>query len=400
MTVAGTNLMATRQALRRDGKAHQALGFEMILFPRESGLLEVPAATISFEGIASFRTRRDVFGRTVREIRRLVVSSEALEIRVAPLPAAGRPEGFSGLVGTFEITATAAPAIVKVGDPIALEITVNGLGDLSSLTELDLVHFGAAGDFRVAAQRVDRSPGQFPSGATFRTTLRALHESVTVVPPVGLSYFDSQRGTYTEVVSAPIALEVQPARQVTLRDVEGSALPEDEGAGLFAAAAGIAHNYEGERLLRRQRFDTAAFVRSWGGALLLAGGPLAVGIGTIWRRLRMLVAATPGSRGALTRLRREIADSGGDAAGMAAALYEYLRVRLGRDVMPIGPNLLAETLQGRGVGLQQVDELREVLEGLDASRYGGVGDSMEALNARILRWAEMVDRILAREGGS
>ena len=400
LTVHGTNLMAAQRALRHDGKAHLALAFEVIVVPREPGRLEVPAATVSFEGIASFRTGRDVLGRTVRDIRRLVISSEPLALTVEPLPAAGRPDGFSGLVGIFEIAATAAPVDAKVGDPITLEVTVSGSGDLSALAELDLSHLGAAGDFRVAAQRVERAPGRFPSRATFRTTIRALHDSVGAVPPLRLSYFDPQRGAYTEAASKPIALDVQPARQVTLRDVEGGALRDAESEGLAAVAAGIAHNYEGERLLRRQRFDTAAFVGSPGGVLLLAAGPLAAGIAALWMRLRRLAAAAPAARGALVRLRRAIADAGDDAAAMAPALYDYLRARLGTSGTP-GPEPLAQALEARGVGSEQVDELREMLAGLDATRYGGsAAESAEEFGARILQWAEAVDPILARGGGS
>ena len=402
LTVHGTNLMAAQRAMRHDGKAQIALVFDVIVVPRESGRLEVPAATVSFEGIASFRTGRDVFGRTVRDIRRLVISSEPLALTVEPLPAAGRPDGFSGLVGTFEVAATAAPADAKVGDPIDLEVTVSGSGDLSVLAKLDLAHLDAGGDFRVAAQRVERAPGRYPSRATFRTTVRALHESVRAIPPVRLSYFDPQRGAYAEAASAPIALDVQPARQVTLRDVVGSDRPEAEGEGLAAAAAGIAHNYEGERLLRRQRFDTGAFLGSPGGVLLLAAGPLAAGIAALWLRVRRLIASAPAARGALARLRRAVAGARGgaegDAAATAAALHDYLRARLGTHGTP-GPELLVGALEGRGVEPEQVDELREMLAALDASRYGGAAAAAAAFGARILRWAEGVDPALARGEG-
>ena len=398
LTVHGTKLTAASRALRRDGKAHVALVFEVKVVPREPGRLEVPAATVSFEGIASFRTGRDVFGRTVRDIRRLVVSAEPLALTVDPLPEAGRPDDFSGLVGTFEIAASAAPAAAKVGDPIALEVTVRGSGDLSALAELDLTHLDAAGDFRVAAQRVERA-GRFPSRATFRTTVRALHESVSAIPPVRLSFFDPQRGAYAQAASAPVALDVQPARQVTLRDVEGGALQDEDEDGIATVAAGIAHNYEGERLLRRQRFDTAAFVGSPGGVLLLAAGPLAAGIAALWMRLRRLAVAAPAARGALARLRREIADAGDDVAAMAAALHDYLRVRLGTNGTP-GNELLAQALDERGVGSEHVAELREVLERIDRVRYGATTDAAEVLAGRILQWAEAADPILARGTGA
>ena len=134
--------------------------------------------------------------------------------------------------------------------------------------------------------------------------------------------------------------------------------------------------------------------------LLLAAGPLAAGIAALWMRLRRLAAAAPAARGALVRLRRAIADAGDDAAAMAPALYDYLRARLGTNGTP-GPEPLAQALEARGVGREQLDELREMLAGLDTARYGGVAaGSAEAFGARILQWAEAVDPILARGGGS
>ncbi|MCY4373790.1 MAG: hypothetical protein OXC31_08405, partial [Spirochaetaceae bacterium] len=93
------------------------------------------------------------------------------------------------------------------------------------------------------------------------------------------------------------------------------------------------------------------------------------------------------------------ADAGDAAAAVAAALFDYLRVRLGTAGTP-GIDLLAQALEGRGVGSEQVDELREMLERIDSVRYGATADSADALGSRVVRWAESVDPILAREGGS
>ena len=397
LAVSGKEIWATEPVLRQVDKGYDGLAFDLILVPREPGSLQVPAATVAFEGIASLRIRRDRFGRPMRDIRRVVVVSEPLELSVEPLPAAGRPADFSGLVGSFELIAAATPVDAKVGDPITLEVTVSGSGDLSRLAALDLTHLDDAGDFRVAAQRVERSPGRFPSQATFRTTIRALHAAVAAVPPVRLSYFDPDRGAYAEASSAAIPLDVQAARQVTLRDVEGGDGPQAGAEGLAAAAAGIAHNYEGDLLLRRQRFAVAAFVASPGGVILLAAGPLAVGIAGLLLRLRRRVAAAPAARGALARLQRALSPEASEASALAPALHDYLRARLAMAGTP-GPELLARALRERGVDPQRIAELHEILDRLDASRYGAAAESAEVLRNRILRWAEAVEPVLARGG--
>ena len=397
LTVHGTDLMAARGSLRLGGAAYQALVFELTAVPRAPGRLQVPAATVAFEGVASFRTARDRFGRTIRDVRRLVIASEPQELQVEPLPAAGRPDHFSGLVGSFEVAAVAAPTNPKVGDPISLQVTVRGSGDLAGLAEVDLTRLDQAGDFRVGAQRVERSSGRFPSRAVFRATIRALRDSVSAVPPVRLSYFDPQRGAYAEASSAPIALDVQPARQVTLRDVEGGDPPSAEGGGLAAAADGIAHNYEGDHLLRRQRFDAAAFAGSPAGVALLAAGPAAAGIVALWRRLRRIAAAAPAARGALARLRRSVAEAGDDPAALAPALHGYLHARIDA-AGAAGPAGWERALRERGAAPELVEELQDILERLDAARYGAA--PAEALGARIRQWAEAVDAVLSRGGGS
>lgn len=403
ITVHGADLTAERGFLTVNGDTYQTLAFELIVTPREPGRLPVPAATVAFEGIASFRTTRDFVGRTIRDVRRLVIASEPQELTVDPLPEQGRPDDFSGLVGTFQVTAAAEPANAKVGDPIALEVTVTGSGDLSGLAAVDLRPLEADGDFRVGTQRAERSAGRFPSRAVFRATIRPLHDSVRAVPPVRFSYFDPQRGAYAEASSAPVPLDVQPARQVTLRDVEGGGTLPAGGGGLAAAADGIAHNYEGERLLRRQRFDAAAFAGSPAGVALLAAGPAAAGLIALWRRLRRIAAKAPAARGALARLRRAVAGSADDPAALAPALHAYLRARLDA----AGPERWEQALRERGAAPEQARELQDILARLDAARYGAAGDRAagdraagsgagpaDPLGGRILRWATAVDPAL------
>ena len=52
LTVHGTDLMAARGSLRLGGAAYQALVFELTAVPRAPGRLQVPAATVAFEGVS------------------------------------------------------------------------------------------------------------------------------------------------------------------------------------------------------------------------------------------------------------------------------------------------------------------------------------------------------------
>ena len=74
-------------------------------------------------------------------------------------------------------------------------------------------------------------------------------------------------------------------------------------------------------------------------------------------------------------------------------------MRLGTNGTP-GGELLAQALDERGVGSEQVAELRELLGRIDRVRYGATTDAAGVLAGRILQWAEAADPILARGTGS
>lgn len=61
------------------------------------------------------------------------LESNAITVRVKPLPEAGKPPTFRGAVGAFELTAKATPLDLKTGDPITVEFTVSGAGNFELL---------------------------------------------------------------------------------------------------------------------------------------------------------------------------------------------------------------------------------------------------------------------------
>ncbi|OYW72107.1 MAG: hypothetical protein B7Z37_25875, partial [Verrucomicrobia bacterium 12-59-8] len=73
------------------------------------------------------------------EMRKHVVKSQEVKIKVLPLPAEGKPAHFSGAVGDFNISATATPNELAVGDPLAVDITIDGSGNFEALNAPSLM---------------------------------------------------------------------------------------------------------------------------------------------------------------------------------------------------------------------------------------------------------------------
>jgi hypothetical protein len=84
---------------------------------------------------------QDSFGRTpfgfpFAEPQKLVATSQQIPVKVIPLPTEGKPASFSGAVGDFTLNATATPTEgLKVGDPIAIELTLEGAGNFDAIAE-------------------------------------------------------------------------------------------------------------------------------------------------------------------------------------------------------------------------------------------------------------------------
>ena len=67
------------------------------------------------------------FGGTTE--KQITVASDPDALKVLALPAEGRPAGFSGAVGKFDINSEFSSARTAAGDPLTLRLKVTGMGN-------------------------------------------------------------------------------------------------------------------------------------------------------------------------------------------------------------------------------------------------------------------------------
>lgn len=143
--------------------------------------------------------------------RQFTLTSEAVPIRVKPLPIEGRPADFTGAVGRFILQSRLAqPAqALHVGDPIAVDLIVTGEGNFDSLSApLPAVTEGWK-LYPAKVTQENRGTGLEP-GAQVWNHVIVPQQPLTEVPAYVLSFFDPATSTYQTVRSAPIAITVQP----------------------------------------------------------------------------------------------------------------------------------------------------------------------------------------------
>lgn len=174
-----------------------------------------------FGGVFEDFFRDSPFNRDTLQItasRPISVDVELPSIEIVDVPTLGRPADYRGAVGKYAIGVQATSTSVKAGDPITLQIVLQGDGPMelvqappiSSLAEL-------ARDFKVS----DEALAGFvkDDAKLFTTSIRPLREDATEIPPIPFTFFDPETETFETVRSRPIAISVAPAETLSLDSI-------------------------------------------------------------------------------------------------------------------------------------------------------------------------------------
>ena len=219
-----------------DGREFVVVTATRTMVPDTPGTFTDIPVTCRTQRVTSWR--RDFFGDvTPGRSAPAMAAGEPVSLTVRPIPQAGRPPSFAGAVGRgFSIEAAANRSIVRVGDPISLNITVHGDGNLSriSLPPLNRNEGLDSSRFQVPS---DPPPGKVDGNAKqFNLTVRVKNQSVEQIPPIAFSWFDPYQEQFDTAVTKPIALQVMETQVVSANDVitaqsNTAAAGEDGGDG-------------------------------------------------------------------------------------------------------------------------------------------------------------------------
>ncbi|WP_395751409.1 BatD family protein [Prosthecobacter sp.] len=160
------------------------------------------------------------------ETRKQVVKSQEVKMKVLPLPTEGKPDTFSGAVGDFSINATATPNELKVGDPLAVDIIIDGTGNFEALNPPSLV---PPDGWKAYPPRRYNADGMMDPNAPPASQRRIGYAMIFVpekvhaqLPPFELSFFSPTQKKYVSARTSPIALRITPgAVAATVAGVEG-----------------------------------------------------------------------------------------------------------------------------------------------------------------------------------
>jgi hypothetical protein len=146
------------------------------------------------------------FSHTVEEP--LTLQSSAENLKVLSLPAAGRPAGFSGAVGRFEVSSEAAPTQLTAGDPITLRLKVSGQGNFDRVYSSGLAASVEWKTYPPSGQFTPADNAGYGGTKTFEEAVVPLKTGQEKIPAITLSYFDPDTRQYVTRATTPIAIEV------------------------------------------------------------------------------------------------------------------------------------------------------------------------------------------------
>jgi len=379
------------------GQAFRTFTWETTLRPVKAGRQEI---LFRFE---LYVTARESIGRNLpswgsfsfSRRQRVILYTDDAAYTVSPLPEEGRPENFSGAIGTFAFgTQSVEPERARAGELIELTVEVEGMGNFDSLEPPRLAD---APGWRVfEPDRAFRGSDvfDFSGTATYTYSLVPQEAGKTATPPLGFSYFDPDEERYISLEAPGLPVEVFPApgqpgpapgqadsgpgerpgRQTTL--AEELPLKVEPGSGPATLTP----------LFYRPGFYAAQLLPAAATAAALA-------VGRRQRRLREDAAyARERARRAAMRAalgRADAAAQRGDSPAFLDAALDALRNAAagGRDLQPaaLTRNELDELLRGAGVSQETLEDARALLAADEAARYGGgpVPADIGRLNQRL-----------------
>lgn len=267
------------EVLREDenGVSHAYYLYELeaTLYPQRPGTVEVEDTQIVVTYPTALGRARSRFGSIFGDDdffsafgdpfggRRIAISShrpitadaQVPPVTVVDVPTEGRPSNYRGAVGTYKIHTQANPTNVSAGDPITLQIVLQGDGPMELVQAPPLSSMsGFLQSFKVAD---DALAGFVQDDAKlFTTSIRPLHADVTEIPSVSFSFFDPEREEFRTVQSEPIAITVSEADTLSLDSIVGARreqpAPQHEPEEAQTSGRSQWSNYSAEQVLESE----------------------------------------------------------------------------------------------------------------------------------------------------
>jgi hypothetical protein len=387
---------------------YNVVSFRSAITPVKPGEIKIPPAVMegrmvsqgSMPGMDPFF---DQFFRNfpmpgIGRAENIQARTEARTLQVQALPREGRPANFSGAIGQFSLDAAASPKQAASGEPVNLNLTVEGRGNFQAisppvLTNEDGWRVYTPKDTFTAADAIG-----YGGTKTFEISMVARRDQ-TATPGAEFSYFDPQKKKYFTLKADPQSVTAagggagaDDAASTAQAGTDGEssaapAVPED----IAVPAATLAGNKQGfvPRLLQPSFH--------WFNLAVLAALILSIPY-LLWQRRRARKSALTAETEAVLHEAKSAYRKASAPADFYAAAAQFVQARLALlDGNPVALVDTDEALARRVPDAAERRELQSLLARRDELKYGGsAADALDPAERR--RLAAVLDKFASNHG--
>lgn len=370
-----------------NGRNYQtAILYRTLLFPQRSGDITIDPA--QFEAVLRVQNRAqvrsifdDFFGSYTTVTKPLTASG--ITIHVSELPA-GKPSGFSGGVGQFNISSRISNTELQANEAVTLTLTIQGVGNMK-LLKTPAVDWPEG--FEVYDPKVSNNFKNTTSGVSGTKSIEYLAipraGGVYTIPPILFSYYDTQTDTYTTLATPEYTLNIARAANEESNAAVVNNFVQKENIQQFGSD--IRYIYTGDQpkfILQPSKltFGSLAFWAWYAVPSLLAAIMFFIFRKQIKEnaditRVRYKKANKVAQR-RLKAAEKLLKDNNKEAfyEEIERAAWTYLSDRLSIPTAQLNKENIAQILSSKGVAQEVIAEVHRVLTTAEFARYAPVSD--------------------------
>ena len=200
-----------------DSKRYEVIKIKYSIMPVKTGKITIPSAKMEMMVYYKQNRRNDFFGNSFFGFdsgKPEYLQSNDIQLNIKPLPAVGRDDDFSGLVGSFSMDATLEPKEIKAGDSATFTVKIKGAGNIRQIPDLiikDIENIKIYEDKPVL--EIKKGGSQITGVKTMKWAIVPEKGGEYKIPVLSLYYFDIKDKKFKKLTTEPVILKAVAIHQ-------------------------------------------------------------------------------------------------------------------------------------------------------------------------------------------
>ena len=362
---------------------------QFVLFPQQSGTLEIPS--LDFEAVVAVQNRRsaDPFEMMFNgfagyvDVKKML-KTKALKLDVEKLPS-GRPADYSGGVGDYRISATISDTKLKTNNEFTLKVIVKGSGNMRLLgnPQLDLPT-----EFESYEPVVDNkfklTSNGFKGEKVYEYLITPKASGTYTIPAAHMSFFNTSTGKYETISTQSFTVEVEKGSETVPTVIDNTQISKEKGKILASDIRHIKYGDEAASVADGTFFTSTRYLLIYVVSLLLAFLFLVIYRKKVAENADISLVRTKKANKVATK-RLKVAKAlmkqnnvDGFYDEILKAVWGYISDKLSMPMSQLTKDNISSTLLSRSVSAELIAEFQDILSQGEFARYAP-GDKEAAM---------------------